>query len=157
MLDALDRKLVTQLQVSGRVSHVALAKLLGVSERTIRNRMSNLLKKDIIKIRAVPNLSLLGYDFIGVVGLQVQLGRLKSIAWELAKHPNICYIVNVTGQYDFIAIIIARSSREFASIMEDFVSPIPGILKTETFVGLNTYKGEKGNMDTGQLVGSLDV
>jgi Lrp/AsnC family transcriptional regulator, regulator for asnA, asnC and gidA len=156
-LDTLDQKLVMQLQLSGRLSHVALAKLLGVNERTIRNRIKNLLDKDIIKIRAVPNLNTLGYDFTGIVGVQIQMGRLKSIAAALAKHPNICYIINVTGQYDFIIIIFARSPKEFASIMEDFVSPIPGILRTETFVGLNTYKGEKGNMDTGRLISSVSL
>ena len=155
MLDELDQKLVTHLQKSGRMSNVTLAKELGVSERTVRNRIKNLLDKGMVKISAVPDLEALGYNFTGIVGLQVQLGRLKSIAAELAKHPNICYIVNVTGQYDFIVIVMAKSPKEFADIMENFVSPIPGILRTETYVGLNTFKGAQGNMDTGQLISSL--
>ncbi len=119
--------------------------------------MRNLLNKGIVRVTAVPNLDNLGYDFVGMVGLQVQLGKLKTIAAELAKHPNVCYIVNVTGQFEFIVIIVARSSREFAGIMENYISPIPGILKTETYVALNIYKGAKGYMDTSQLIQNLTI
>jgi Lrp/AsnC family transcriptional regulator, regulator for asnA, asnC and gidA len=157
MLDHLDKEIVIRLQGAGRLSHVVLANELGVSERTIRNRMKILLDSGIIKIRAIPDLNILGYEFIAIVGIQVQLGKLKDIARELTKYPNICFIVNVTGQYDFIAIIVAQSSKEFAIIMEDFVSPISGIIKTETFVGLNTYKGEHGNLETGQLIENLAI
>jgi Lrp/AsnC family transcriptional regulator, regulator for asnA, asnC and gidA len=157
MLDNIDKELITQVQSSGRLSYVELAQTVKVSERTVRNRMKRLLDSGIIKIRAIPDLNILGYTFTAIVGIQVQLGRLKDIARELAKHPNICFIVNVTGQYDMIAIIVARSSGEFAVIMEDFVSPIPGVLKTETFVGLNTYKGEHGNLETGQLIENLNI
>jgi DNA-binding Lrp family transcriptional regulator len=119
--------------------------------------MKNLLEQGTIKITAVPDLDALGYAFTGIVGLQVELGKIKNIAAELARHPNVCYIVNVTGQFDFIIIIIARSSKEFADIMENFISQIPGILRTETHVSLNTYKGKHGNMDTVQLINNLDI
>jgi Lrp/AsnC family transcriptional regulator, regulator for asnA, asnC and gidA len=157
MLDELDKKLVELLQKSGRLSNIALARMLFVSERTIRNRMKILLEHGTIKITAVPDLDALGYAFTGIVGLQVELGKIKNIASELARHPNVCYIVNVTGQFDFILIIIARSSKEFADIMENFISQIPGILRTETHVGLNTYKGNHGNMDTVQLINNLEI
>lgn len=157
MLDPLDKELIIRLQGEGRLSNVLLANDLGVSERTIRNHMKTLLDSGIIKIRAIPDLNTLGYAFLAIVGLQVQLGKLKDIARELTKHSNICFIVNVTGQYDFIAIVVAHSSKEFATIMEDFVSPIAGIIKTETFVGLNTYKGEHGNLETEQLIENLTI
>ncbi len=154
MLDKLDQKLVTQLQKTGRLSYVALAALLGVNERTVRNRVNDLLKNGFIKISAVPDLAALGYNFTGIVALEVRLADLRSIAETLAKHPNVCYIFNVTGRFDFIVIVVARSSKEFANLMESFISPIPGILRTETFVTLNTYKGE-GGLDTGQLISNL--
>jgi Lrp/AsnC family transcriptional regulator, regulator for asnA, asnC and gidA len=157
MLDKVDKELVARLQKDGRLSHVMLAKELGVNERTVRNRLKNLLDAEVIKIRAIPDLSMMGYNFTAIVGIQAQLSRIKEIARDLAKHPNFCFIINVTGQYDFIAMIVAKSSIEFAAIMEDFVSPIPGIIKTETFVGLNTYKGEHGNLETGQLIEKLPI
>lgn len=156
-MDKLDQKLVLQLQESGRVSYVALAKLLRVSERTVRNRIKNLLDKGIIKITALPDLDALGYNFIGIVALQVRLADLRAVAEELVRHANVCYLANVTGRYDFIAIVVARSSREYADFMENVISAIPSILRTETFVNLNVYKGQGNGLDTGQLISNLDI
>jgi len=105
----------------------------------------------------VPALDALGYDFTGIVALQVQLPNLRSVAEQLAKHPNVCLVINVTGRFDLIVMVVASSSKEFASLMENYISPIPGVLRTETFVSLNTYKGENGSLDTRHLISNLMV
>ena len=157
MVDSLDQKLILQLQQTGRLSYVELAESLGVSERTIRNRVKNLLDKGIMKITAVPNLDALGYNFVGIVAMQVRLSDLRAVAEELTRHANVCYLANVTGRYDFIAIVMTRSSREFADFVENVISAIPSIVRTETFVNLNIYKGKESGLDTGQLISSLDI
>jgi len=157
VLNKFDQELIEQLQQDGRLSYIDLAKLLHISERTVRNRLKNLLESGIINITAMPNLDKLGYGFIGIVGLQVHLANVKKIGQALAKHPNVCYLANVTGAYDFIAIIIAQSTREFAAFMEEHVSSIPNVAKTETFVTLNIYKGKPGILDMSQLISALPV
>lgn len=142
MLDKVDVTLITQLQKSGRMTYVELAKLLGYNERTIRNRINKLLHDGMIRVTVVPNLDALGYGFIGIVGLQVKLANLKTITQELVTHPDICYMANVTGRYDFIIVVRTRSSREFADFMENIVSRVQGIERTETFVNLQIFKGE---------------
>jgi Lrp/AsnC family transcriptional regulator for asnA, asnC and gidA len=157
MLDGLDRELILQLQKNGRQSNIKLASELGVSERTIRNRINSLLKKRMIKITSIPNLEALGYDFIGMVGLQIQLASLRTITKTLSDQPNICYLANITGRYDLLFIAVAKSSREFATFMENIVSTIPGILRTETFVNLHLYKGEISGLDTRDLIKNNDL
>lgn len=157
MIDNLDKKLVLELQKDGRRSYVELAGKLGVTEGTVRNRIKRLLEDNILDITAVPQLDKLGYDFIGIVGMQVQLAHLREVASQLIAHPNVCYLANVTGTYEFIAVIVAKSSREFADFMESVVSAIPYILRTETFVSLRTYKGKVFGLDTVQLISKLDV
>jgi DNA-binding Lrp family transcriptional regulator len=157
MLDKLDRKLVVELQKEGRESFVTLAKALGVSERTVRNRLTSLLERNIVKITAVPNLEALGYKFVGIVGIQVQLTNLSNIAATLGGHPNVVYLANVTGRYDLILIVVTTSSLEFARFMETVVSRIQGILRTETFVTLHSYKGDVTGLDTERLINNLGV
>ncbi len=157
MISKLDRELILRLQQAGRLSYVALARALQVSERTVRNRIKKLLDRNIIRITAVPNLDTLGYSFMGIVGLQVRLSDLRIIAQQLANHPNVCFLANVTGTYDFIAVVVGKSAREFSDFMESFISPIPGILRTETFVSLNIYKGQTGTLDIAQLINTLPV
>ena len=157
MIDRLDQEIITELQKWGRQSYIDLAKLLRCSETTIRNRVKRLLNKGVIMITAIPDPEALGYNFIGIVGLQVKLTDLRTVGQELAKHSNVCYVANVTGRYDFIVFVVARSSREFADFVENIISAIPGILRTETFVSLNIYKGLGIGLDTRQLTGNLEI
>lgn len=155
-VDKLDQELILNLQQNGRLSYMELAKSLHVTEGTIRNRLKKLVDQGMIRITAIPDLDKLGYGFMGIVGLQVRLADLRNVAEQLARNPNVCYLANVTGQYEFIAIVLAKSSKDFASFMENVVSAIPSVLKTETFVTLNIYKGQGNVLDTTQLVSSLD-
>ena len=157
ILDKLDQDIILELQKDGRQSYVDLAKLLGVTEATVRNRVKHLVDKGTIKITALPDLESLGYKFMGILGMQVQLSDLRSVAAQLIKHPNVCYLANVTGRYEFIAIIATKTSREFADFMENVVSAIPSVIRTETFVNLNIYKGQAIGLDTSHLVSNLDI
>ena len=155
-IDELDKKLILELQNNGRCTFMDLAKILDVAEGTVRNRLKKLVSSGAMKIAAIPDLDKFGYDFMGIVGLQVPLSELRSVAEQLSKNPNVCYLANVTGRYDFIAILLTRSSKEFASTMENMVATIPSVIRTETFVTLNIYKGRKNWLDTTHIVDNLD-
>ncbi len=155
-LDKLDQNIMMALQKNGRLSYMELAKMMAVTEGTIRNRFTKLVNNGIMRITASPDIEKLGYGFMGIIGMQVHLADLHEVADKLAQNPNICYLVNVTGRYELLATVVTRSSKEFAYFMETVVSAIPNILKTETFVALNVYKGAGSGMDMLQLIGNLD-
>lgn len=157
MIDNLDRKIIAELQKNGRQAYLTLARGAGVTEGTIRHRVKGLLKKGLINITAVPHLDKLGYDFVVIVGLQVGLEDLQYVGCELAKHSNVCYISNVTGRYELIAIIAAKSAKEYSDFMERVVSSIHGVLRTETFVALKNYKGESFMFDTSGIISSMPI
>jgi len=156
-IDKLDQKLILALQKNGRRTYMDLAKMLGVTEGTIRNRLKKLVDHGIITTTAVPQLDKLGYNFMGIVGMQVRLADLRTVANQLAKEPNVCYLANVTGRYEFIAIVLTRSPEEFAYFMENVISAIPSVFRTETFVTLNIYKGQENTLDTAQIISNLDI
>jgi len=157
MIDELDRRLIQELQKSGRQGYVDLAKVLGVVEGTVRKRVKNLQNGNIMKIVAVPNPRALGYNLLSVMGLQVRMADLRKVAEKLAQKPNICYLAFVTGRYDLIAIIITRSSEELSHFIEKEISALPSILRTETFVNLDVIKGGWLELDTTQLISNVEV
>ena len=53
-LDDLDMRIVAALQRNGRITNIEMARSLGVSEATIRNRMGRLLDEDLINIVGSP-------------------------------------------------------------------------------------------------------
>jgi Lrp/AsnC family transcriptional regulator for asnA, asnC and gidA len=156
-IDKLDQELILNLQENGRRANIELAKMLGVSEGTVRARIKKLLDQGIIRITALPELDKLGYRFMSIVGIQVRLANLREVADLLTKNPNVCYLANVTGQYEFIAIVLTKSSEEYANFIENTISPIPSVLRTETFVSLHIYKGQATWLDTTQLVNNIDL
>ena len=157
IIDEIDREIILELQKSGRKSYMELAKMLHVSETTVRNRVKHLVDQNIITINAIPDLKALGYGFVGIIGLQIRLSDLRGVADRLAKHANVCYVANVTGRFDLITIVVTKSSEEFADFMEKEISDIPSVLRTETFVNLHVYKGQVVGLETGQLVNILDI
>jgi Lrp/AsnC family transcriptional regulator for asnA, asnC and gidA len=154
-LDDLDLKLILELQKDGRQNFVELARRLQVSEITVRRRARRLIENSIVRVTATPDLDAVGYGFTCLVGLQVHLADFDTIAAQIASHANVCYLAKVTGRYDLMAIMVARSSREFADFLQNVISPIAGVLRTETFVNLNIYKGQPGALDTSHLVESF--
>jgi Lrp/AsnC family transcriptional regulator for asnA, asnC and gidA len=157
MIDEVDQKLILELQRDGRMSFCELGKLLGVTEGTVRHRFKRLTKSGIMKVVAVPNMSKLGYGFISIVAIQVSMAELNKVCEALYQNVVMCQLTWVTGRYDLIAVIITRSTEEFADIMAKEISMIPGVTRTETFVSLRVLKGAASLLDTSELVRYLDV
>jgi Lrp/AsnC family transcriptional regulator for asnA, asnC and gidA len=157
MIDELDRRLIQELQKKGRRGYVDLAKMLGVVEGTVRKRVKNLQDRNIIKIVAVPNPRALGYNFLNIMGLQVRLADLRKVADELARKPNVCYLAFVTGRYDLMAIVMTQAPEQLANFIENEISALPSVLRTETFVNLDVIKGEWLGLDITQLISNFKV
>ncbi len=155
VLDKLDQKLIFELQRNGRQSFVELANLLQVSEITIRRRVKRLTDSGTIRITTIPDLEALCYTFTCMVGIQVRMVDFDSTVEQITSHANVCYLSKVTGRYDLIAIVVAKSSREFADFLQNLTSNIPGISRTETFVNIDIYKGQAVAPDTSHLVSNL--
>lgn len=157
MYDDLDRRLIEELQKNGRESYAHLASTLGVVEGTIRKRLKGLLDRGIIEIIAIPNLLRLGYNLISIMALDVRIGDVRKVIDYLAEKSNVCYIASVTGRYDLMAMVAARSTRELSNFIENEISTMPSILKTETFVNLDIAKAGVGLLDTTQMIRNFDI
>lgn len=157
MYDELDRKLIQELQENGRKSYVDLASNLGVVEGTVRRRVKHLVDRDIIKIVAVPNVRRLGYGFVCIMALQVSITDLRRVAENLAQNEHVCFLAFVTGRYDLMAIIVARSPEEYSHFLQSELYHIPGVVRTEAFVSLDVIKGSASLLDTTQLIRKLDI
>jgi len=150
MLDDMDIKLIKYLQKNGRLSHMELAKKLNVVEGTVRRRLKQLIDNGTVEIVAVPRMQDLGYGFLTMVGLQVRMSDLRTVADTLAANKNVCYMAFVTGRYDLLAIVLTRTAEEKE------ISALPSVLRTETFVNLEIIKGKRLMNDSSEIVESLD-
>ena len=151
-MDKIDLEIIKELQKNGRESYADLARMLGVVEGTVRKRIKNLLDENILKVVAVPNMAKMGYTLLSIMGIQTGGPNVRKVADTLIKSEHICYVAYVTGRFDLIAFIIARSPLELSRIIEGEIRVIPSIERTETFVSLDILKGSWGVIDTVQLI-----
>jgi Lrp/AsnC family transcriptional regulator, regulator for asnA, asnC and gidA len=142
MIDEVDLRLIQLLQKNGRLSHTDLGKELNVVEGTVRRRIKRLVDTGIVKISAVPNLEEIGYGFIAIVGLRVQLSDRRHVANFLASCEQVCFLTIVTGQYDLMAIVFTHNSAEYNQFVQNEVFELTGVMGWETYVSMDIIKGK---------------
>jgi len=144
-VDQLDRKIIEILQADGRASHAKMARDLGVSEGTVRRRLSKLLHERVISVIAIAEPEQMGYHTSAFIGLQVEPSRVEAIASELAILPETEHVAITTGSYDIFIWVNLASSEALAAFLHHKVGTINGVRQTETFVSLETRKRTAGH------------
>jgi Lrp/AsnC family transcriptional regulator for asnA, asnC and gidA len=135
MLDELDLQLIDLLIVDGRMSSAEIAKHIGgVTERTIRNRLSALIEQKIIQISAIPDPEALGLTVIADVFIEAEPGRVMEIAEKLVAFDNISYVACSTGEIDISIQIVATSNAELYDFVTGVLGNIDGVRKTTTSI-----------------------
>ncbi len=140
VLDDLDREILRILQVNGRTSNTEIARRTGVTETTIRKRMTAFFEGDLIEIIAIPTPRLAGYNTSAIIGISVVLSSLKAVALELKSRPEVRYCGISAGRYDLIIEAFFIDHEHVVSFCTDVLGTTPGITDVETSIILKIEK-----------------
>ena len=143
-MDELDRKIIQILQVNGRASNARIARDVGVSEGTVRRRLKTLVEGGVIKVVALPDPEVLGYDTEALVGIQVDPDKIDDVAKLLVELKESSWVSVTTGSFDIFCWVTLPSSEELGNFLKAEVGTIPGVRRTETFVSLSVRKRNYG-------------
>ncbi len=120
-LDAIDIRILRELQADGRITNVELASRAGISAPPCLRRVRRLEDTGIIEgYRAILNGPKLGMDLTGfcMVGLKHQSeASLKSFSAATAKWPLVRQAWMVSGESDFLLHCVAEN----LTVFQDFV------------------------------------
>ena len=139
ILDDVNKLIIEQLQRDGRMSYAALAKVVGLSEAAVRQRVQRLLDNGVMQIVAVTDPLTLGFARQVMVGLKVT-GDMRPIAEALSKIAEVDYVVICAGAYDLLAELVCTDDDHLLTLLNDQIRAIPGVTGTETFVYLKLAK-----------------
>jgi Lrp/AsnC family transcriptional regulator for asnA, asnC and gidA len=139
VLDDVNKRIIEQLQRDGRMSYAALAKVVGLSEAAVRQRVQRLLDTGVMQIVAVTDPLTLGFARQVMIGVKVQ-GDLRKVAESLAQVPEIDYVVICAGGYDLLVELVCTDDDHLLTLLNDTIRSIDGVLATETFVYLKLAK-----------------
>ncbi len=138
-IDPLDRKIVLILQEDARRPYKDIAAQLKVSEGTVKNRVTRMINRGILKLEARVNPFALPNRVSAVVGVKLQEREHEEKMREIEKIPAVTGVWNATGRFDLFFEVMVNSLQELNEILfKRDLKKIGGISYTETFITLSS-------------------
>jgi Lrp/AsnC family transcriptional regulator for asnA, asnC and gidA len=131
-LDDIDRQIVTLLLEDGRMSGAALAREVGVSQRTVRYRIERLMGSGVIQIGTVVDPHMVGLDVIADVFLEVAPGQVRDVAERFAALQEVSFVAGSIGNGDLSIQVCLRDNDELRRFVDEVVGQMPGVTRTRT-------------------------
>ena len=129
-VDDIDRRILDLLRKNARTPFTEMAKIIGVSEGTIRKRVENLERTGVIKRYTVEVDPLkLGYNTITILGLDVEPQHFLSVAEELSELDEVMWVYTSTGDHMIMAEIWTTDTKELSDLISSKIGTIEGVRK----------------------------
>ncbi len=137
-LDNTDLAILNILMQDARRPFTEVAEEVFVSPGTVHVRMRKMEKLGLIKNSQLQvDLSKLGLDVTAFLGVYLQKSSLyDDVVSALKAIPEIVDCHYTTGAYSMFVKIVCRDTNHLKNILHDFIQPIEGIERTETFISL---------------------
>jgi DNA-binding Lrp family transcriptional regulator len=142
-LDAIDRKILKELQADGRITNVELANRVGISAPPCLRRVRALEEAGYIKgFRALLDEKLLGYDVtvFAMVHLSSQADADLQAFEAFVRSKSLvreCWMLS--GEIDFILKCVAPDLRTFQAFVAELTAA-PNVRNVKTSLVLKTAK-----------------
>ncbi|MSO65360.1 MAG: Lrp/AsnC family transcriptional regulator [Alphaproteobacteria bacterium] len=147
-LDAIDRRILADLQSDGRMTNVELAKRAGISAPPCLRRMRALEKAGFIKgYHAELEAKSLGFDVtvFALVGLHSQAeSDLLAFEERVARWPLVRQCHMLAGEVDFLLKIVARDWDEYQSFLTKELTAAPNVAHVKSSLAIRTSKNLPG-------------
>ena len=137
--DEIDWKIINTLRESYQNNN-AIARLLGISEGTVRQRLKRLKDAGIVKIRALINPEVLENQQLATVAVNVsESSLLESKAKEIADLPNVLDVSITTGRYDLFIQVLIDSNHGLVRFLTEELPAVENVTSTESFLMLKSF------------------
>jgi len=139
-MDEITKRLLTILEQDARTSYTQIAKRLGISETTVRNRVKALMKEGILKgftVRTCPEK--LGKAVTALVGVDIGGETTPEITNKLACIKEVSDLYVITGEFDLLLRVTCENISRLDEILEEIRS-YDFVEGTRTFVVLRKVK-----------------
>ncbi|HEX7711340.1 MAG TPA: Lrp/AsnC family transcriptional regulator [Sphingomonadaceae bacterium] len=147
-LDAIDCRLLAELQAEGRVTNVELAQRVGLTAPPCLRRVRALEEAGVIRgYHADLDAAKLGYSIMvfAMVSLKSQAEEdLRAFEQHVRALPDVreCHMLN--GEIDFILKIVSKDLQSFQEFLTSKLTPAPNVASVKTSLTIRTAKQEPG-------------
>jgi Lrp/AsnC family transcriptional regulator, leucine-responsive regulatory protein len=119
-LDAIDRRMVAELQAEPRLRVAELARRVGLSSPAVADRLRRLENTGTLSYRAEIDPRALGYALCAIVRISPVGGGLRLIPGIARDVPNVTECYRITGEDCYFMKVYLRSIDELEPILDLF-------------------------------------
>jgi Lrp/AsnC family transcriptional regulator, leucine-responsive regulatory protein len=119
-LDAIDRRMVAELQQEPRARVAELARRVGLSSPAVAERLRRLEDSGILSYRAEVDPRALGYTMCAIVRISPVGGGLRLIPGIAREVPSVTECHRITGEDCYFIKVYLRSIEELEPILDLF-------------------------------------
>lgn len=137
-VDDLNISIIRHLQ-EGRKSYKIIAEDLGVSENTVRSRVSKLEEEGVLEIVGLVNPENIPRHRVVMVGVKLTSMDLVKKGEEFSRVRGVVSVSVVTGRFDLILLVLLKEGFGLLEFYTEEVSRLKGVQSVETFVVYKSY------------------
>jgi len=142
-IDDLDVKILGELARDASISVPKLSKKINVNSSVVYSRIKRLVKRGLIKkFTIVINDEALGFNVKALTGINMDSKLRDNVLNELFKIPEVREVAEVTGRFDVLVTMNARSLDEMHQLISEKIGRVEGVQKTETFIEMRKTSRE---------------
>ncbi len=143
-MDALDRRILREMQRDCSVSAVALAERCGTTESTALRRLKRLRRDGVIR----DEVALVDWAKVGrqlLIWVTVRLERedgpsVRAFVERIRSHPDVLQFHFVTGAPDYLILLCVRTMEDYDAFLQENVVPDPFVVMSDTNVVVRPIK-----------------
>lgn len=138
VIDAVDRQIIEQLQLNGRMTNAELAERVGIAPSTCVARVRSLVSRGVITgFTASVDPAVMGMTLQVLVSVTIRSGarqRISEFSEELRALPEVLQLFFLGGVEDFIIHLAARDSDHVRDFVMEHLSAHPAVSSTRTSI-----------------------
>jgi Lrp/AsnC family transcriptional regulator, leucine-responsive regulatory protein len=144
-IDNIDRRILEILTDNGRMSYSDIGKELDLSRVSIRERVNQLIKNEVIeKFSVVINSEKMGKNVSGFFEVDCEPGYLVEVAQTLADNPCVSSCYQMTGPSTLHMHVLVDDFNALEKFINNELYSLEGITRVESHILLRRFKSRSG-------------
>ena len=138
-IDDLDLTILSELSADASISVPKLSQKIKVNPSVVYSRIKRLVTRKLIqRFTIVVNDTELGFQVKALAGINMDSKKRDGVIDALFKIEGVREIAEVTGRFDILVTLYARSLDEMHRIVSENIGKIDGVLSSESFIEMKT-------------------
>lgn len=140
-LDNYDIEIIRNLW-DGRTPYQEIAKTVGLTTNTVRNRVNKMLESGALQIISLVNPTALENHQAAYIGFKILPQKMTAALKAISTLKGVVGASSVSGRFDIMAVVMFNEEHSYQRFLEEELKQVDGLLSSETFfaIGGDTFQ-----------------